>query len=257
MGSRSLGASFPFLAATRFRRWPGGFWCRSFAVFALSDVCSMHKNAARFPTTVENAAILFGPTRVAPALQRRSEEMSHRTRRQRQVQMKARQTLIAHPKAWRMDRDTAATVAVARTLRQLLNTESGFHLMNRLLADRLEVDHLVVGPTGVFVIETCSDQDADAAITPSGRTDALQRARRAAAAIRDRLRRRGFDVGVQAVVCLPFSALQRPQYVDNIIVSRPEPLEYLIRHWPGQVLTPAQSARVFAALQPRVHRAAA
>jgi hypothetical protein len=156
-----------------------------------------------------------------------------------------------------MDRDTAATVAVARTLRQLLNTDAGFHLINRLLADRLEVDHLAVGPTGVFAIETCSDQEVELAAGRNGRHEALQRARRAAAAVRDRLRRRGFDVSVQAVLCLPFSTLERPQYVDGIIVSRPEPLDYLIRHWPGQLLTPAQSARVFAALQPRVHRAAA
>lgn len=155
-----------------------------------------------------------------------------------------------------MDVDSAATAAVARTLRQLL-ADSGFHLMNRLLADRLEVDHLAVGPTGVFVIETCGEQDADVVIAPSGRSDVVQRARRAAAAVRERLRRRGFDVAVQPVLCLPFSALERPQYMDGIIVSRPEPLEYLIRHWPGQVLTPAQSARVFAALQPRVQRAAA
>jgi alpha-D-ribose 1-methylphosphonate 5-triphosphate synthase subunit PhnH len=65
------------------------------------------------------------------------------------------------------------------------------------------------------------------------------------------------EVAVQGALCLPFGNLERPLYVDGIIVSRPEHLEYLLRHWPGMPLTAAQSARVFAALQSRVQRAAA
>jgi hypothetical protein len=177
--------------------------------------------------------------------------------------MKARRTRLTPSGSWRVDRDTAAIIAVARTLRQLLHAEPAFHVINGLLGERVDVDHLAVGTTGVFAIEAYSD-DGVGRIDKRGhplrgaaQEEALQRARRGCAAVRDRLRRRGFDVGVQGVLCLPFGNLERPQYVDGIIISRPEHLEYLIRHWPGQRLTAAQSARVFATLQARPHRVAA
>lgn len=177
--------------------------------------------------------------------------------------MKTRRTVLTVPGGWRADQDTAAVIAVARTLRQLVHTEPAFQVINSLLAERLDVDHLAIGPTGVFAIEACSE-DRMVQVDRQGRLlheadreEALRHVRRGAAAVRDRLHRRGLDVGVQGVLCLPFGNLERPQYLEGIIVSRPEHLEYLIRHWPGQPLTVAQSTRVFAALQTRPHRVAA
>jgi hypothetical protein len=116
----------------------------------------------------------------------------------------------------------------------------------------------------VFAIATSSD-DGVVRFEPhrcavQARTmldDALRLSRRGASAVRERLHDRGFDLRVQPILCLPFSGLDRPQYVDGVIVTRHQHLDYLIRHWSGHFLTDAQAARVFAALQPRVHRAAA
>lgn len=171
--------------------------------------------------------------------------------------MKTRRTLVSPSSNWRMDADTAASIGVARTLRHLLDEQPPFHLVNSLLAERVEVDHLAVGVTGVFAIETCSEEGEVALDRAGNCHEAFQRARRGAAAVRERLRRRGIEVRVQGILCVPFSNMTRPQYVDGMIVARPEHLEYLIRHWPGQTLTPAQSTRIFTVLQPRVHRAAA
>jgi hypothetical protein len=175
--------------------------------------------------------------------------------------MKARRSVLIAATRRPIDRDTAAVIAVARSLRQLLHSETSFHLINRLLANHLDADHLAVGRTGVFAIDTCG---AGEAVCSDGRgsskdrmEDLVRQARRNAGAVRDRLRRRGLEVAVQGVVCLPFGNLERPQYVDGIIVSRPEHLEYLMRHWPGAHLTPAQCARVSVALQTRTQRAAA
>jgi hypothetical protein len=175
--------------------------------------------------------------------------------------MKDRRTVLRASGRWSIDTDAAAVIAVARSLRQLLHADPSFHLITRLASNHLEADHLIIGPTGVFAIDACGVADASG-IDGRGRAkghheDLVRRARRGAAAVRDRLRRRGLEVTVQGVVCLPFGSLERPQYVDGIIVSRPEHLEYLLRHWPGALLTVAQSARVFAALQTRVNRVAA
>lgn len=124
--------------------------------------------------------------------------------------------------------------------------------------------HLAVGCTGVFAITT-SSHDGVVRFEPhrcAGRAhaaldDALRLARHGSSAVRERLRSRGFDVRVQPILCLPLSDLDRPQYVGGVIVTRQEHLDYLIRHWSGQPLTDAQATRVVAALQPRVHRAAA
>src|SRR4030095_6603122 len=136
--------------------------------------------------------------------------------------MKARRPMSSVSGKWPVDHDTAAVIAVARTLRQLLHTDPAFHLINSLLTERIDVDHLAVGPTGVFAIEARSDRDAvrldkQGELVDGANREGLHRVRRGTAAVRDRLRRRGFDVDVQGVLCLPFGALERPHYVDGII----------------------------------------
>ena len=147
--------------------------------------------------------------------------------------------------------------AVARGLENWLRRRPSFHLLNGTPLDDGGADNIVVGPTGIFVIET-RDYRGVVELTSAGLTvdgvapadDPLRQARRGAAHVRSRLRQGGLTTTcVQAVLCVPYAQLGRPQCVGDILVTRREHLGYLIRHWYGRPLREADAARVFAVLQ--------
>jgi hypothetical protein len=158
-----------------------------------------------------------------------------------------------------------AEQAVARALRRLLRARPFFYVVNALPLGRSDIDHIVVGPTGVFAIETKGYAGAvritNGALKRNGfppDEDPLRQARRAAAVVCEWLRRRGLDIRrVQPVLCLPYADLDRPQCIGGVLVTRREHLGYLVRHWQGQQLDEAHAARVFAALQRKIQPAAA
>ena len=162
-------------------------------------------------------------------------------------------------------RGVRAEQSVARTLRRLLRTRPYFYLVNGMTKPRGDIDHVVVGPTGVFAVETKGYRGtvrvADGVLTVNGfrpDRDPLRQARRAAAIVRRRLWFGKLKVSrVQAVLCLPYADLERPQCAGGVLVTRREHLGYLIRHWQGQQLNAEQAARVFEVLQVHVQRAAA
>jgi len=147
--------------------------------------------------------------------------------------------------------------SVAGALERLLRARPYFHLLHSVPLDRGDIDHIVVGPTGVFVIETKGYRGlvrvTDAGLTVNGLCpdrDPLRQTRRGAAYVRSRLRRNGLVIPwVQAVLCLPYAELERPQCVGGILVTRREHLGYFIRHWHGRPLRDADASRVFALLQ--------
>jgi hypothetical protein len=147
--------------------------------------------------------------------------------------------------------------SVARALRRLLRARPYFYVINALPLRRGDIDHIVVGPTGVFAIETKGYTGkitiADGALARNGfhpDRDPLRQARRAAATVRERLQRSGFRLRrVQPVLCLPYALLDRPQCVRGVLLTRREHLGHLLRRWEGQELDEAQAARVFTVLR--------
>ncbi len=158
-----------------------------------------------------------------------------------------------------------AECAVARGLKRLLRARPFFYLVNSVPLHRGDIDHIVVGPTGVFIIET-KGYRGTVQLTETGLTvngyypdrDPLKQTRRAAAYVRSCLRRGGMAIPwVQAVLCLPYARLDRPQCAGDILVTRREHLGYLIRHWLGRPLSDQDASRVFTLLQGYAERSAA
>ncbi len=147
--------------------------------------------------------------------------------------------------------------SVARALRCLLRARPYFYVVNALPCRGGDIDHIVIGPTGVFVIETKGYRGkiaiADGALTRDGfypDRDPLRQVRRAAATVCERLRRNGFHLRrPQPIVCVPCAHLARPQCVRGVLVTRREHLGYLLRHWQGQELNEDQAAGAFVVLQ--------
>jgi len=158
-----------------------------------------------------------------------------------------------------------AECAVARGLKRLLRARPFFYVVNSVPLQRGDIDHIVVGPTGIFVIETKGYRGVirltDGGITVNGvhpDGDPLKQVRRGAAYIRSCLRRGGLTIPwVQAVLCLPYAQLDRPQCADDILVTRREHLGYLIRHWHGRPLSDRDASQVFAVLQAHAEASAA
>ncbi len=157
----------------------------------------------------------------------------------------------------RVQRGVRAEQSVARSLRRLLRARPYFYVVNAVPLGRGDIDHIVVGPTGVFVIETKGYSGKitieDGTLARNGfypDRDPLRQARRAVATVRERLQRSGFRLQhIQPVVCLPYAHLDRPQCVRGVLVTRREDLGYLLRHWQGQELNETQAAGVFVVLQ--------
>jgi hypothetical protein len=145
-------------------------------------------------------------------------------------------------------------------LRRLVGTTPDSYLVNATSPHGGDVDHIVIGRTGVFLIET---RGYPGASPGSGRgsgsdRDPLRQIRRRATALLNLLRREGIDLpGVQAAICVPFGSLERPACCGGVLVARPWQLAYLIRHWQGDVMGDATAARVFAVLRAHALREAA
>ena len=162
-------------------------------------------------------------------------------------------------------RGVRAEQSVARALRRLLRARPYFYVVSSMPRPRGDIDHVVVGPTGVFAVETKgyrgTVQVADGVLTVNGfrpDRDPLRQARRAAAVVRRHLWLGKLKISrVQAVLCLPYADLDRPQCVDGVLVTCREHLGYLIRHWQGQQLNERRAARVFDVLQAHAQRDAA
>jgi hypothetical protein len=147
--------------------------------------------------------------------------------------------------------------AVARMLRRLLGTSTASYLVNATALHRGDVDHVILGRSGVFLIET-RGQVGDLGNGNGLDRDPLRQIRRRASNLFQLLRRGGIDLpGVQAAICLPGAALEKPQLCGGVLVARPWQLAYLIRHWQGDVMSDAQAARAFAVLRAHALRDAA
>jgi hypothetical protein len=146
-------------------------------------------------------------------------------------------------------------------LRQLLRMSPTSYLVNAMPLQQGNVDHIVIGRTGVFVIETGVARLGGGILSRNGHAphrDPLRRVRRGAEAVREILRREGMDLpGVQAAICLPFASQERPRCRGGVLVARPWQLAYLIRHWHGQVLSATDAVRIFSVLRAHAPRVAA
>jgi hypothetical protein len=147
---------------------------------------------------------------------------------------------------------------VAQMLRRLIGASPGSYLVNATAIHRGDVDHIVIGRTGVFLVETMGHGGLAAFGGHAGDRDPLRQIRRRAGALHHLLRRGGIDLpGVQAAICLPYASLERPQDCGGVLVARPWQLAYLIRHWQGNVLGDAAAARSVALLRAHALREAA
>jgi hypothetical protein len=149
---------------------------------------------------------------------------------------------------------------VAQMLRRLIGASPSSYLVNAT-AHRGDVDHIVIGRTGVFLIETMGQGEVASFANGNGHggeRDPLRQIRRRAAGLLQVLHRGGIDLpGVQAAICLPYASLEKPQECGGVLVARPWQLAYLIRHWQGNVLSDAEAARAVALLRARALREAA
>jgi hypothetical protein len=150
---------------------------------------------------------------------------------------------------------------VAAMLKRLVGNSPTSYLVNATALRRGDVDHIVIGRTGVFLIETMGQGKAAAFGNGNGHAgerDPLRQIRRRAAALHQLLRRGGIELpGVQAAICLPYASLERPHECAGVLVARPWQLAYLIRHWQGNVLSDADAARAVALLRAHALREAA
>src|SRR5262245_3742083 len=101
-----------------------------------------------------------------------------------------------------------AEQSVARALRRLLRARPYFYVINDLHLRRGDIDHIIIGPTGVFVVETIGFTGPvsldGGMLTLNGSVpdrDPLRQARRVAAAVQSLLRMSGLKIRrVQPVV---------------------------------------------------------
>lgn len=92
--------------------------------------------------------------------------------------------------------------------RMLAALPEGYHVYNDFLSERKHVDHVVVGPAGVFCVETKNWKGAVQAdsgylivngVLPS--RDPVKQARKESDSVKRTLRRAGWDGGVTPVIC--------------------------------------------------------
>ncbi len=157
----------------------------------------------------------------------------------------------------RIEQGRAAEVAVARRLRRLGPSYRVIH--DLVLPTGGDADHIVVGPSGVFVIETKSyngkvrllgDSIAIDGFRP--RRDPISQVRRVARMVKDILGTLADYRGwVQPVVCFERSRLERSRFVSGVLLTNPEQLCYLIRHWHSPGLSEDRVEAAFDALASR------
>lgn len=144
---------------------------------------------------------------------------------------------------------------VARVLAEL--EPEGYEALHDLDTGRGNADHVLVGPTGVFVIET---KDWGGRFYRSGgrlmfndkRADqVVGQATAAALAVRERLENAGIDVWVQAVVASTRAKVSRGQMrLGNVMVADAERLPDLVRRARGSMDAETATRAIGAILRP-------
>lgn len=123
----------------------------------------------------------------------------------------------------------------------------GFAVIHDVDTGRGNIDHVVIGPTGVFVVETKAWRgrvylEAGQRLMCSGfdRSAALAQAMGEAIEVRKRLRAAGLACWVEATIALPATRLRRgPMRLGSVWVLNPDDLEPHITSRPD-ILGPEQ-----------------
>jgi len=144
--------------------------------------------------------------------------------------------LLALPPLWLVWRETSSGglldpdplmkgIRGERTVREVLDGLDGrFRVHHDLDTGRGNVDHVVIGPTGIFAIETKNRSGSfewrHGMVTVNGRDarDILRQAVAEAMAVRDRLRGAGIDQWVEAVVVAVGPVQHGHLEADNVTV---------------------------------------
>ncbi len=121
-----------------------------------------------------------------------------------------------------------------------------------------DIDHVAVSPSGVFAVETLNWSGratiSDGRLLYDGAEpdrNPVDRVRKAAAALRDRLQASGISVPVQPVLCLPRPALEKDaEGVAGVIVCRQTALPGILCESSDPTLDAATVARIAGLLKP-------
>jgi hypothetical protein len=157
----------------------------------------------------------------------------------------------------RVTRGRDAEIAIAQCLKKLGRK---YFVIHDFPLPRGNADHIVIGPTGVFVIETKGNVGevsiCDGAVRINGYRpdrDPIQQARNASRYVRGCLRDAVEAVGwVLGVVCFERAWLEKSVVVNKVLVTRPAHLRHLIRHWNGRRLPDADVVRTFEILKAKL-----
>lgn len=168
----------------------------------------------------------------------------------------------AHVERWRIGSD--GEKATARQVRQLVT--AGWKLYNDIATEHGNIDHVLVGPPGVFMLE--SKRLAGEVKVQAGmlvvrwhedphdgyENDSIAgRARGAAAALHHELQRAGINTWVQGIVVLWADFDQRSIEHDKLAWVRGDQLAAVLRARPVRYSGELQD-RLFEATQTAVHR---
>ncbi len=149
-------------------------------------------------------------------------------------------------------------IAVGQELNQMMR--QGYYVYHDLIADKFNIDHIVVGPAGVFAVETkarskptSDDRKADANVVYDGKsirfprwteTKPLEQARNQAAWLEKWLSSAtGEMVQVKPVVALPGWFVKRTAK-EGIPVINPKQFSGLARYFNGNGLNEVQIKRI-------------
>lgn len=154
-------------------------------------------------------------------------------------------------------------VATAHELTQLIS--NGYHVFHDFPGQQVKIDHVVVGPTGVMTIDTCTqfkgasrNRKTDSVVTYDGRMlhfpkysdhQIIDRAKYQAAWLSQWLSEAvGEDVCARAMVALPGWFVKRTS-ADGIPVVNPKQFETLFDHIKPRPLPAEMIARICSAIE--------
>ena len=145
-------------------------------------------------------------------------------------------------------------VAVAKELNRLM--EDGYHVYHDFPADQFNIDHIVIGPTGVMAVETRTrsksaprSKELDPVVNYDGRMlhfpkysdyEIVEKAKHHAAWLSCWISSAvGEDIAARAMVALPGWSVKRTS-ADGIPVVNPSQIETLFKHIKPRPLTEIQ-----------------
>jgi hypothetical protein len=149
-------------------------------------------------------------------------------------------------------------VAVAKELNRL--KADGYHVYHDFPADRFNIDHIVIGPTGVMAVETKTrtkaasrNREVDPMVTYDGRMlhfpkysdyQIIEGAKQQAAWLSHWIAAAmGEDIAARAMVALPGWSVKRTS-ADGIPVVNPGQIETLFKHIRPRPLSESQVTRI-------------